>query len=141
MKHVKTTSLKSAVAFIIQKKTRSSFQACKGIVLDFHYDIYFSVWVFLSFDKFQHSKLQVPKFEIEQIKSSETSNLKHRMPWRTFIDLAVFVARVNLCQSNALSWKKVIYIYIHLFLKQAKVCCAGMCWIWIMTGLKILVTV
>ena len=33
--------------------------------------------VFLSFDKFQRSKLQVPTFEIEQIESSETSNLKH----------------------------------------------------------------
>ena len=33
--------------------------------------------VFLSFDKFQRSKLQVPMFEIEQIESLETSNLKH----------------------------------------------------------------
>ena len=33
--------------------------------------------VYLSFDKFQRSKLQVPTFEIEQIESSETSNLKH----------------------------------------------------------------
>ena len=58
--------------------------------------------VFLSFDKFQRSKLQVPTFEIEQIESSETSNLKHHRDE----DLSMSLFLLHVC-----CWSQVVPRY------------------------------